>query len=111
MSRAVLRKEPRCGCHKRRKKGSAPLICDALLALFVAASVALVLVYIVLPQWGIRFDLSVLTRISMTGVYIAVVMVLLNVLWAIYYGCHKSAAGVGLSVATALLVAQAYGLI
>ncbi|MGQ9583640.1 MAG: hypothetical protein ACUVV6_09055 [Thermoplasmatota archaeon] len=107
----MLRKQPRCGCHKRRERGRALLICDALLGLFVSVSAALVLVYIVLPALGAHPDLSVLTRVSMTGVYVSVLMVALNILWAVYYGCHKSAAGVVLSVATAFMVAHAYGLI
>jgi hypothetical protein len=36
--------------------------------------------------------------------------VVLNVLWAVYYGCQKSVAGVGLSVVTAAMVAHSYGI-
>ncbi|MEM2869701.1 MAG: hypothetical protein QW379_04685 [Thermoplasmata archaeon] len=106
----MIRKNPRCGCHRRRKRRAAVVACDVLLAIFILVSAALLTVYIVLPRFGIRPDLTVITRTSLNGVYLAAVMVLLNVFWAIYYGCHKSAAGVGLSVATAFLVAHAYGL-
>ena len=86
------------------------MLCDAILAGFIGLCVILLLVYVVLPYFGWSFDLSVVTRTSFTGLWVAIVGVALNVLWAVYYGCQKSMAGVGLSVVTALTVANSYGL-
>jgi len=86
------------------------LLCDAVLAGFIGLCVVLLLVYVVLPYYGRNLDLSVVTRANLTGLWVAIIGVALNVLWAIYYGCQKSLAGVGLSIVTAVTVANSYGL-
>jgi hypothetical protein len=59
----------------------------------------------------VNLDLSVVTKASFTGLWVALIGVVCNILWAVYYGCQKSAAGVGLSIVTALTVAHSYGLV
>lgn len=86
------------------------MFCDAVLAAFIGLCIVLLLVYVVLPYFGWRMDLSVVTRAAFPGLWVAIIAVLLNVLWAVYYGCQKSLAGVGLSIVTAITVANSYGL-
>ncbi|MBM4250188.1 MAG: hypothetical protein FJ149_12360 [Euryarchaeota archaeon] len=106
----MARRKPRCKCHHKDRPRGAILVCDAILVVFISLCVILLLVYVVLPRTGLCLDLSVVTRASHTGLWLAMVAMVLNILWAIYYGCHKSLAGVGLSVVTALTVAGSYGL-
>jgi hypothetical protein len=87
------------------------LLCDAVLAVFFGLCIVLLLVYVALPTFGWTLDLSVVTKASFTGLWVAIIGVALNALWAIYYGCQKSLAGVGLSIVTAVTVANSYGLL
>ena len=107
----MARRKPRCKCHHKDRPKGVILLCDAVLAVFIGMCVVLLLVYVVLPYYGWNPDLSVVTKSSFTGLWVAVIGVALNVLWAIYYGCQKSLAGVGLSVVTAVTVANSYGLL
>jgi len=86
------------------------LACDVFLGILGAFCVIVLLVYFVLPRAGMTFDVSVITRANLNGLWISLVGVVLNVLWAVYYGCQKSVAGVGLSVVTAAMVAHSYGI-
>jgi len=106
----MAKRKPRCRCHHKDRPKGVVLLCDAVLAGFIGLCVILLLVYVVLPYFGTSLDLSVVTKASLTGLWVAIVGVALNVLWAIYYGCQKSMAGVGLSIVTALTVANSYGL-
>ncbi len=104
------KRKSRCKCHRKDKPKGVILFCDAMLGGFVGMCIALLLVYVVLPYFGWSLDLSVMTRDNLNGVWVSLVAVALNVLWALYFGCQKSLAGVGLSVVTALTVANSYGL-
>jgi hypothetical protein len=109
-SRSMARRK-RCDCHKKDRKRGVVLACDVMLGVLAAFCVILLLVYFVLPRMGITPDLSVVTRANFNGLLIALVGVGLNILWAVYYGCQKSVAGVGLSVVTAAMVAHSYGIV
>jgi len=100
----------RCKCHKKGENRGAILACDVFLGILGAFCVIVLLVYFVLPRAGMTFDVSVITRANLNGLWISLVGVVLNVLWAVYYGCQKSVAGVGLSVVTAAMVAHSYGI-
>ena len=104
------KRKPRCRCHHKDRPRGVILLCDAILACFISLCLILLMVYVVLPYYGWNLDLTAVTRTSFTGLWVAIVGVALNVLWAVYYGCQKSLAGVGLSVVTAVTVANSYGL-
>jgi chromate transport protein ChrA len=106
----MAKRKPRCKCHHKDRPKGVILICDAILAAFIGLCVVVLLVYVVLPYYGVHLDLSVVTRSSLNGLWVAIIGVVLNVLWAIYYGCQKSLAGAGLSIVTALTVANSYGM-
>jgi len=106
----MAKRKPRCKCHHKDRPRGVVLLCDAVLGGFVGMCIALLMVYAVLPHFDLSLDLSVVTRESFTGLWVALVGVVLNVLWAVYYGCQKSLAGVGLSIVTAVTVANSYGL-
>jgi len=107
----MANRKPRCRCHHKDRPRGVILLCDVLLAVFIGLCLSLLLVYVLLPLFGMRLDLSVVSKASFNGLWVAMFAVVLNVLWAVYYGCQKSAAGMGLSVVTALLVAHSYGIL
>jgi len=109
-SKSKRKTKSRCKCHQKDKPRGVILFCDALLGGFVGMCIALLLVYVALPYFGWTLDLSIVTKENLTGLWVSIVGVALNVMWALYYGCQKSLAGVGLSVVTALTVANSYGL-
>jgi hypothetical protein len=106
----MAKRKPRCRCHHKDRTKGVILLCDAVLAGFMGLCAVLLLVYAVMPYFGTSLDISVVTKASFTGLWVAILTVALNVLWAIYYGCQKSMAGVGLSIVTAVTVANSYGL-
>jgi hypothetical protein len=105
------RRRKRCKCHHKDKKKGTILFCDVLLGLFVLLCGGLLLVYVVLPYFGTTLDLSIISKVDYRGLWVAMVGVGLNIFWAVYYGCQKSFGGVGLSVATAVMVGHSYGII
>jgi hypothetical protein len=109
-SRPKRKAKPRCKCHDDDKPKGVIYFCDALLGGFIGMCIVLLLAYVIMPYFGWNVDLSFVTRENLNGVWVSIVAVALNVLWAAYYGCQKSLAGVGLSIVTAITVANSYGL-
>jgi hypothetical protein len=109
MARRKTTRKRRCHCHKpRHKRSKAILTCDIILGIMIAVLVFFILYLIVLPASGIDVDLTPLINEFYTGLWLVVFIIILNVGWAIYYGCHKSAAGIVLSTLTLIMMLYTY---
>lgn len=107
----VFKHKKRCHCHRPRHKRKTPkalLLCDVILGLMIALFTFFLLYLIILPAIGIDLDLSILINVFYSGLWFVIFLIAVNIGWAIYYGCHKSKAGIMLSMMTASIMIYTY---
>lgn len=107
----VFKHKGRCHCHTPRHKRKTPkalLLCDAVLGLMIGLFSFFLLYMVVLPALGVDLDLSFLINVFFSGLWFVVMLIAVNIGWALYYGCHKSKAGVMLSIMTAMIMVYTY---
>ena len=100
----------RCHCHTPRHKrpSKALLLCDIVLGLMSAVFIFFLLYLVVFPTAGMDVDLSFVINAFYSGIWFVVLLIAVNIGWAVYYGCHKSKGGVLLSIMTALIMVYTY---
>jgi hypothetical protein len=105
----VLKHQKRCHCHRpRHKRSSAILACDVVLGIMAAIFIVFLLYTIILPRMGIAVNLDPFINAFYSGLWFVALLIAVNIGWAIYYGCHKSKAGVLLSIMTASIMVYTY---
>jgi hypothetical protein len=105
----VFHDKKRCHCHKpKHERSSLILACDVFLGLMFVLFIILLLYMIILPRLGIKVDLSFLINNLHSGMIFIIFVLVVNLAWAIYYGCQKSKAGVLLALMTTVTVMASY---
>ena len=107
----AYKQKRRCQCHKprhKRKKSQAILVCDVILGLMAAVFIFFFMYNIVLPWLGVEVDLTWLINELYSGLWFVALLIIVNIGWMIYFGCHKSTAGMFLSFMTAFIMIYTY---
>ena len=105
----VFHNKKRCHCHRPRHKRSRTLLaCDVVLGIMSAIFLGFLFYNLILPWLGVEVNLDILINVFHSGLWFVLLLIIVNIGWAIYYGCHKSKAGVLLSIMTAMIMVSTY---